>query len=99
MEFNELQATETVLEGYWLDLGSRMEPDAVCARIDWLVKERLKLCAESVSACTRLYRDPADGRFWEYSHRGAVAAGPPALAVIAAADAEARYGRQAVSAG
>ncbi len=92
--FADLRPSESDLIGQWLDTGSRMEEDAVAARIRWLTAERLERVASAAEGWSVLYRDPRDGRCWEFTHpyshlhRG----GPPRLTVISSEDAAAKYG-------
>ena len=93
-ERDELQPTETDLVGQWLDTGSRIEADAVTARIQWLIAERLERVAEAEGGWAILYRDPGDGRLWEltYPQSEMHGGGPPRLTVISAREAAAKYG-------
>ncbi len=90
----ELRPHETDVVGQWLDTGSRVEGDAACARIEWLVAERLERLADDPASWATLYRDPRDGRLWErtYQHAHMHGGGPPRLTVIEAPVAAARYG-------
>jgi hypothetical protein len=89
----DIRPHETAIVGPWLDTGSRVEGDAACARIAWLVAERLERLAEDSEAGRTLYRDPRDGRLWErtHPHRHLRGGGPPRLTVVGAS-AAARYG-------
>ena len=90
----DIRPQETDIVGQWLDTGSRVEGDAACARIEWLVAERLERLADGPSRWETLFRDPRDGRLWErtYPHGALRDGGPPRLTVIAPAAAAARYG-------
>src|SRR5690242_19629593 len=91
-ERDDLRPDETELVGQWLDTGSRIEGDAVGARIAWLTARRLvRLGAVGRDA---LFRDPRDGRLWELTHpHGAwPTGGPPRLTAIPAGAAARRYG-------
>jgi len=63
-------------------------------RIDTLVREHLVRVAAIPDGWDVLFRDPADGRFWEltYPSSESHAGGPPRLAVIAGPDAAQKYG-------
>jgi Immunity protein 27 len=88
-----LKPEETVLQGYWLDLGSSVVTDARWDRITLLTQEYLELLATGSDGKERLYRDPADGRLWEYtSVAPELAASPPLLQVITPERASAEYG-------
>ena len=94
MNERELRPDETELVGEWLDTGSRIEGDAVAARIEWLVQEsQLELAADE-SGWSTLYRDLRDGRLWERTHPHSHLArgGPPRLRLITAAAAARKYG-------
>jgi len=89
-----IQPGETVLQGLWIDLGSRMEKDVSWQRIEWLVSEHFEelACLEDSQDC--LYRDPTDGRLWElFPVRPELGEqSPPHLAVIAPQTAAERFG-------
>ena len=89
----ELRPHETDVVGPWLDTGSRVEGDAACARIEWLVSERLERLADHPASGGTLYRDPRDGRLWErtYPHAHMRGGGPPRLTLIDPAAAAAKY--------
>jgi hypothetical protein len=93
-ECEELRPTETDLVGQWLDTGNRILGDAVCARIEWLVAERLQRVADANGGWDCLCRDTRDGRFWErtYPNIDWHGGGPPRLSVIAVTDIAAKYG-------
>lgn len=90
----DLQPTDSDLMGQWLDTGSRMEGDAVWARIEWLTAERLERLAVDPTGGDTLFRDPRDGRLWELTHPfGEMhGGGPPRLAVLTPAEAARKYG-------
>ena len=69
-------------------------PDAVEARIRWLVSHRLRVVASSADGWDWLFRDPHDGRLWEQTFPlGSLhGSGPRRLAVIAEEQARAKYG-------
>ncbi len=64
--FEELAAEESDLVGQWLDTGSRIERDAVGARVEGLAAERLFRMADCPDGAV-LYRDRRDGRWWKYT--------------------------------
>lgn len=80
-----LKPVETELQGFWIDLGSAMVPDSTWERIKNLTDSSLILIKQGKEGKT-LYRDPADGRFWEliYSRPELKDGGPPLLKEIAA---------------
>jgi hypothetical protein len=90
---SDLRPDEFDLAGQWLDTGSRVEGDAVLARIEWLIGERLERVASDASGWETLYRDPRDGRLWEhtYPHSHLHGGGPPRLRVLAPDAAATKY--------
>jgi hypothetical protein len=93
----QLKPEETELRGFWIDLGSSMTPDAWWERITILTREFLELVATSSDETARLYRDPADGRFWELTGVAPQMkdGGPPLLTCIGTERARERYGAAA----
>jgi hypothetical protein len=89
----ELKPDESHLVGYWLDLGSGVEKDSVWERIEWLISSRLERISRNSSGTECLYRDPADGRYWEYTLRASRmrGGGPPSLKIISREQAEKKY--------
>jgi Immunity protein 27 len=88
-----LKPEETELQGFWLDLGSSVVPDSNWERIDKLTNNYLELVATGKDGAIRLYRDPADGRFWELSRVAPQMkdGGPPLLSTIGAPEAAHKY--------
>lgn len=89
-----IQPGETVLQGLWIDLGSRMEKDVTWQRIEWLVAEHFEELACLENGLVRLYRDPTDGRLWElFPVRPELGEqSPPQLVVIDPQAAAERFG-------
>ena len=89
----DLQATETTLQGDSVDLGTRIVPDEVNVRISYLVRARLQSVATAEGGWLHLFRDPADGRYWELSYPEGQEdrTGPRRLAVIEPAVATGKY--------
>jgi hypothetical protein len=89
----DLQPGESDLIGQWLDLGSRIEGDAMTARIQWLIAERLERLSDDSGGWEVLYRDPRDGRLWEltYPHGQMHGGGPPRLHLLSPEQASAKY--------
>jgi hypothetical protein len=82
----------TIIQGYWLDLGSRMVPDSAWERINRLTTDHLELLASSQDGTATLYRDPVDGRYWEKTPVAAdLPQGPPVLTVLNSDQARSRY--------
>ena len=64
----DLRPDETSLQGGTVDLGTRIVPDDVNIRISYLLRERLESVARAEDGWLHLFRDPADGRYWELSY-------------------------------
>jgi hypothetical protein len=88
-----LKPEESHLVGYWLDLGNGVEKDAVWERIEWLIFSKLELISKKTSGTESLYRDPADGRYWEFTLRAShmKGGGPPSLKIISREQAKKKY--------
>lgn len=80
----ELTPQTTLIRGFWIDLGSRVEKDSGWIRIEWLIAKRLELVKHGGSDIGVLYRYPVDGSLWHYwlvaPHMAG--GGPPALEKI-----------------
>lgn len=91
----KLRPNETVLTGSWIEVGSGVQADDVCKRIDWLISNDLKKVASSPQwgDWETLFQDLSDGRYWERTYpRGDMqGGGPPQLQVISATAAKAKY--------
>lgn len=91
---SQIAPTETLLEGRWLNAGGAVRGDDVALRVQRLIDGYLEFRASRDGGWSKLYRDPADGRFWELTypmgemHGG----GPPRLEAISDASARSRYG-------
>lgn len=88
----DLHPDESDLLGQWRDIGSRIEGDAVTARIGRLTAERLERLG-AAGGWELLYRDPRDGRLREliYPHSELHGGGPPRLHLLSPAEAQAKY--------
>jgi hypothetical protein len=65
--FEDLRSSETQLVAERTIAVARCEADdPVIDRITWLVAERLERLGRARDGMTVLYRDPRDGRLWEY---------------------------------
>jgi len=89
-----LRPEETALTGAWFVEGGQVIADEVCQRIEILVEGRLQLIGSADGGCSRLYLDPADGRYWEltYPQSEMHGAGPPQLVHISADAAKIKCG-------
>lgn len=88
----ELKGDERELNGFWIDVGSRVEKDAGWVRIEWLIAERFEQLAERDGEV--LYRHRGDGRLWARTGPAPwlPEGGPPRLVRLTAAEAQARFG-------
>jgi hypothetical protein len=88
--------TETEMVGDWEFNGTTMHANAVCERIEWLVKNHLRRIKDHAvsGAWETLFLDPDDGRFWErdYPRSEMHGGGPAALRCISHAEAQSKYG-------
>ena len=89
----KLDANETSLVGRWVSRGSAQNADAVCVRIASLLREQLVELGTSSDGWSTLYRDLADGRYWEltYPESHLHGGGPPALHCLTPVEVQARY--------
>lgn len=62
----ELTPQTTLIQGLWIDLGSRVEKDSSWLRIEWLIENRLHLIVQQSREVGSLYRSPQDDRLWHY---------------------------------
>lgn len=90
----KLQVDEVELVGARLN-GDKLDVDAkACERIDWLVNTALDIFgfSEESGGWDKLYRDPADGRFWllTYPFSAMHGGGPPTLRHLKLTEGEAR---------
>jgi len=60
-----LRPEENDLTSAWLVEGDQVIADEVCQRIEILVEGRLQLIGSADGGWSKLYFDPADGRYWE----------------------------------
>jgi Immunity protein 27 len=90
----ELQPDESLITGGWVLVDGRMIEDDSLKRIRSLVKGHLERVANTSDGWEILYRDPADGRYWEmtYPHSEMHGGGPASLRVIDVAAVRAKYG-------
>jgi hypothetical protein len=62
----ELTPETTLIRGFWIDLGSRVEKDSGWTRIEWLLKNRLELITEKTVEIGSLYKNPEDNKLWHH---------------------------------
>jgi hypothetical protein len=89
----KLGPDETSLSGQWALAGDQIVPDEVAKRIQFLIKDHLVQLATDPTGWDVLYRDPADGRFWELSYPSSElhGGGPPQLTLIDSSKACDKY--------
>jgi hypothetical protein len=84
----ELGSNESEIRGKWVLVDYKMQGDAACKRIEWLLQNRLKQLVVNEKS-ESLHIDPSDNRYWlrtypqSYMHGG----GPPMLKCIAKSEA------------
>lgn len=95
MKHQYLRPSETTLVGNWIERAGKVVGDEACNRVNWLVERVLEEVAVSSQSggWDTLYRDPADGRYWErtYPHSEWHGGGPPTLACISEEAAKKKY--------
>jgi hypothetical protein len=89
----EIRPDETAMTGAWELVNEGMQEDEVLRRIHALVKDHLQRVAATPNGWDTLYRDPADGRYWElrYPYGKMHGNGPASLCVLDPASARAKY--------
>lgn len=88
-----IEQNEVEIVGSWEMKDGQMVEDAACQRIRTLVATELQQVAVSGDGWEKLYRDPKDGRYWEwfYPQSELHGGGPPALRVIGPEVAKQKY--------
>lgn len=91
----KIRADETAIRGSWAQSGKDVLADDACRRIDELVQTYLEKIGHDASGWDALYRDPADGRYWElvYPESDLHGGGPPTLLNTSPDHARSKYGR------
>jgi hypothetical protein len=86
---------ETEILGKWITSGEGVVGDEACERVHRLTAHYLVKLGISTDggAWDTLFRDPADGRFWErtYPQGHMQGGGPPALMNLSETDAQGKY--------
>jgi len=85
---------ETDLIGKWRLVNNAVESDSTCRRIERLIKHQLTKLGSDPSGWDTLFRDPADGRYWEltYPQSDSEGGGPPRLRCMEKDEARQEYG-------
>ena len=90
----KLEPGEEELVGDWILVDGKVRGNEPCERIHWLVSEVLQHIGVDAASggWDKLYRDPADGRYWllTYPRSEMQGGGPPALKHVAITDQEAK---------
>jgi hypothetical protein len=93
----KLDPDESLLTGSWIIQDGKVRGDTICERIDWLLSQYLKKITDSNqhAGWKALYRDPADGRYWErvYPQSELHGSGPAQLRCLTPEAAAQKYGR------
>ncbi|MGZ8935862.1 MAG: Imm27 family immunity protein [Methylobacter sp.] len=89
----QLHSEETELLGQWVAQDNSIHADEVSKRIEALTKHCLKEVAVSDKGWEILYKDMADGRYWELSYPDSEShgGGAPKLAVISLEETKLKY--------
>jgi len=91
----KIEHDETIIEGKWiLDSHNKVVGDDACRRVHDLKLNYLLKLATDESGWDILYKDPADGRFWEliYPQSEMHGGGPPTLRNLTQAETKQKYG-------
>lgn len=90
---NKLQAHEVKLQATLKHNGFEMENDTIGERMQFLISNYLIEIATDSSGWFKLFRDPANNRYWElsYSESGLQGDGAALLVCISEHDAKAKY--------
>lgn len=87
---------ETELTGRWIEAAGQVRGDDFCNRISYLTSASLDLIQNhpKFGGWTTLFRDRADGRYWERSYPQSElhGGGPPALRWISDDEVMSEYG-------
>jgi hypothetical protein len=91
-QIEPLKTNETRLQGSYTYIDGQSVKDCVSVRILDLVKHHLKRVAIDDTGWLHLYRDPIDGRLWEFSYESyGHGLGPPSLQFVSREEAKTRY--------
>jgi hypothetical protein len=88
-----LRLGESLLVGEWVAAEGGVVADETCQRIERLVEAVLERITADATGWDILFRDPADGRFWElyYPHSEMHGGGPPSLRHLTSEQVGAKY--------
>jgi hypothetical protein len=90
---NGIGKSELLIQGKWIRVGSKVDGDEACQRIDTLVETHLAKVGVASCGWDTLYRDPEDGRYWElvYLNGDWHGGGPPTLRCLSEDEARQKY--------
>lgn len=90
----KIRPDETEIRGSWTQSGREFVADDRCRRVDQLLSTHLEKVGHDASGWDTLYRDPADGRYWElvYPQSELHGGGPPTLRTVSPDEARSKYG-------
>ena len=90
----KIRPDETEIRGSWIQSGKEFVADETCRRIERLVSTYLEKVGCDASGWDTLYRDPANGEYWElvYSQSELHGGGPPTLRKVSLDEARSKYG-------
>ena len=88
----KLESYEKELVGDWILADGKVRGNEACERIHWLISEVLQQMGVDAASggWDKLFRDPADGRYWllTYPRSEMQGGGPPALKHLTLTDQE-----------
>jgi hypothetical protein len=89
----KIEPSEAILTGKWITQDGKMIEDTTCKRIHDLTTSYLHKITHDASGWETLYRDPADGRFWEktYPQSHMHGGGPLQLQCLTIEEARKKY--------
>lgn len=81
-----LKPNEDLIVGNWIFECGGTLADENCKRIEWLIKHCLAEVSRADGGWTTIYRNPADGCYWQltYPHSEMAGGGPPTLKYVGA---------------
>jgi len=84
---------EKIISGKWLKSENGVITDENCKRIEYLTDHYLEKIDTDSSGWNKLYKDPADGRFWvkTYPNSEMHGGGPPHLKEISPTEAQKQF--------
>jgi hypothetical protein len=89
----KIDSKENEIRGSWIIVGSSIEADQNCKRIEFLKENYLVQMSVSIDGWETLYKDPTDNRLWELSYPESElnGGGSPLLRIISIEDASKKF--------